>query len=536
MHTKMALPRLNSGVYDPAALSPHEHSVLTPEDLETCMESADGIRSLKCKTRILVAGQEFGIFEYLVSTLQIDQCISAAQLRPIVEWLAPSEDASGRHPLHWACIIPGFNDDERINLVSALLEARANPNCRDTDTFGLKVGGIAIRDLSTKCGGKTPLHHLCGSMRENDHSLQAIELLLNHGADPNLEDNDGNTAASLAQMERNRCSAARLGAVELEQTDSAERKAKYARRCTEREEAWDKALREERIRKRMEYLMRLRSEYTPKHPMLYSLCDHDAIFEPSFLAAVRIGTREAFESMKDFRCLRTGLYQYRIFSQDVCGRLMEEVDNFNEFSASTGLPVTRPNSMNRFGLIMNDIGFLNAMNMLMHKFIQPFASAFFSERLGEGFAFRSQHTFVVRYKMGEDLDLKTHRDDSDLTLNVCLGKEFEGATLYFHGDRGSACTCAAAEDGSAAEEFAYPHPQHCRYCTFKYAHTPGVGIMHTGAHVHGAERLTSGERSNLIVWCRTRGYKEELLEELTSSEAASDTEAVRPSGPPAAIV
>jgi len=360
------------------------------------------------------------------------------------------------------------------------------------------------------------LHHLCGSVRENPHTLQAIEILLRHGADPSLEDSDGNTPAAHAQMERNRLSAAQLGAPELTETEAAEHKAKYARRCTEREEAWDRARREERIERRRQYLTRLSREYTPLHPSLYSLCDHESIFEPTFLAAVRIGTREAFESMKDFKRLSDGLYQYRIFSESVCRELMGEVDNFNAFAASTGLPVTRPNSMNRYGLIMNDIGFLRTMDALMRRFVQPFANAFFTERLGEGFEFQSQHTFVVRYKMGEDLDLKTHRDDSDLTLNVCLGKEFEGATLYFHRDPGSvrACACSASEDGNTAEEFAYPHPERCRYCTFKYAHTPGVGLMHTGAHVHGAERLISGERSNLIVWCRTRGYKEELLEEL----------------------
>jgi len=32
----------------------------------------------------------------------------------------------------------------------------------------------------------------------------------------------------------------------------------------------------------------------------------------------------------------------------------------------------------------------------------------------------------VQYKIGEDLDLDFHYDDAEVTLNVCLGKEFEG--------------------------------------------------------------------------------------------------------------
>jgi hypothetical protein len=32
----------------------------------------------------------------------------------------------------------------------------------------------------------------------------------------------------------------------------------------------------------------------------------------------------------------------------------------------------------------------------------------------------------VQYKLREDKKLDFHYDDSEVTLNVCLGKEFEG--------------------------------------------------------------------------------------------------------------
>ena len=41
---------------------------------------------------------------------------------------------------------------------------------------------------------------------------------------------------------------------------------------------------------------------------------------------------------------------------------------------------------------------------------------------GVGSHFDRHHTFVVRYKVGEDLGLDMHTDDSDVTFNVCLGK------------------------------------------------------------------------------------------------------------------
>ena len=41
--------------------------------------------------------------------------------------------------------------------------------------------------------------------------------------------------------------------------------------------------------------------------------------------------------------------------------------------------------------------------------------------------FTSHHSFMVKYKAGQDLGLDMHTDDSDVTVNVCLGKDFRGA-------------------------------------------------------------------------------------------------------------
>ena len=43
----------------------------------------------------------------------------------------------------------------------------------------------------------------------------------------------------------------------------------------------------------------------------------------------------------------------------------------------------------------------------------------------------SHKAFVVRYAMGEDLDLAYHFDNAEVTLNVSLGKQFTGGNLYF---------------------------------------------------------------------------------------------------------
>jgi len=43
---------------------------------------------------------------------------------------------------------------------------------------------------------------------------------------------------------------------------------------------------------------------------------------------------------------------------------------------------------------------------------------------------------MIQYKEGKDLGLDMHTDASDVTVNVCLGKQFTGAELVFCGYNG----------------------------------------------------------------------------------------------------
>ncbi len=73
----------------------------------------------------------------------------------------------------------------------------------------------------------------------------------------------------------------------------------------------------------------------------------------------------------------------------------------------------------------------------------------------------------------------------EITINVCLGKQFTGSTLYFNGFPGK------------------PNKD----LKIEYNHTVGTALIHAGKHVHGVHKLESGERSNLIIWCRNSGIR-----------------------------
>ena len=103
--------------------------------------------------------------------------------------------------------------------------------------------------------------------------------------------------------------------------------------------------------------------------------------------------------------------------------------------------------------------------------------------------------FLVRYDLTGDVELAEHADASCVTLNVCLGPEdpggsgrqgFQGGNLVFRGVR------FQDEDASTRPQKAIEHKV-------------GVAILHLGQHLHQAERITKGERENLIMWLTGKG-------------------------------
>jgi len=167
-----------------------------------------------------------------------------------------------------------------------------------------------------------------------------------------------------------------------------------------------------------------------------------------------------------------GVYSFQAFSETLCNKLSEELENF----WLSELPAHRPNSMNNYGIILNDIGMECMLTSLQERVLQPLASVFFPT---EGLEIDGHHSFVVRYMQGEDTHLDTHTDNSDITFNVCLGKHFTGAGLVLCGLKG-----------------APDHRLHRR----TYQHRVGRAILHLGRHRHGADNIIDGERLNLIVW------------------------------------
>lgn len=209
-------------------------------------------------------------------------------------------------------------------------------------------------------------------------------------------------------------------------------------------------------------------------PELYSGVWKDEWFAPSFLQAVRGGTRQHYETI--FTQEARDVFSFDMLAPEFCERLLQE---FVAYEASD-LPRERPNSMNNYGLVLNDIGLHSTFTTLMERFLQPIVRLFF-DSYTQGYAVDCHHTFMVQYMQRQDLSLDMHSDDSEVTFNVNICDRFVGSGLVFCGAEGR---------------------DPVRLMQSRYAHRLGRAVVHAGQHRHGAEQLSEGQRYNIIVWCR----------------------------------
>ena len=199
-----------------------------------------------------------------------------------------------------------------------------------------------------------------------------------------------------------------------------------------------------------------------------------------------------------------GIYSFDLFTPAFCDLFIAEVDAFE----ATKLHCRRPNTMNRLGLVVTDIGLEPLLTDLLERCMAPMCQTLYGSKEDAAMitsALDHHHSFVVRYratdssaatiqKIDDDDDddgtrgLDMHHDASEATLNICLGRDnFTSGGLRFCGRFGDA--------------------NHRTSTQTVVSHTKGTAILHLGRHRHGADDIGSGERINLILWARNSAYR-----------------------------
>eukprot|EP01064_Diplonema_japonicum_P034056 TRINITY_DN6914_c0_g1_i1.p1 TRINITY_DN6914_c0_g1~~TRINITY_DN6914_c0_g1_i1.p1 ORF type:complete len:291 (+),score=7.59 TRINITY_DN6914_c0_g1_i1:92-964(+) len=206
-------------------------------------------------------------------------------------------------------------------------------------------------------------------------------------------------------------------------------------------------------------------EWGRYHEALYDL-GIDNYVKHEIRTAVEAGDEKALHAILHETSVE-GVYSAKIFTESFFKNFSEELDNIQ----SSGIPTRRPNGMNRFGVIAEDIGLKQAFEFLREKYLAPIAMLLFQEYISRPDT-RQEYTFVIRYRLGDDTQLSRHADASSLTFNTCIGETFTGGNISFSGPHGVGVLPS----------------------------TVGVTLIHRGMHKHAALQLESGTRTNLVTW------------------------------------
>jgi len=206
------------------------------------------------------------------------------------------------------------------------------------------------------------------------------------------------------------------------------------------------------------------------------------VFAPEFLQIWR-AARAGEGLPAALKHVHDSCFESPLLTRDFCMKLKAELRHFK----AQGLPHQRPNSMNRNGCILNEIGLGPLMDRIIMLYLLPVCNQLYPEYLDHGLD--THHSFIVDYAVGQDTSLGVHDDNSEITLNVALSEDYSGGTLaLYHRAR-------------------VAHPQ--RLQKKPYHHRVGLGTMllHPGELLHEVLPLTAGERQGLIVWLRSDSYR-----------------------------
>eukprot|EP00930_Biecheleria_cincta_P099040 TRINITY_DN90698_c0_g1_i1.p1 TRINITY_DN90698_c0_g1~~TRINITY_DN90698_c0_g1_i1.p1 ORF type:complete len:420 (+),score=53.44 TRINITY_DN90698_c0_g1_i1:26-1261(+) len=206
------------------------------------------------------------------------------------------------------------------------------------------------------------------------------------------------------------------------------------------------------------------------------------------------------ELLPDIRVEAPGVVSFGLLRPGLCERLLEEAKHYADQSM---FPSLAPNSMNKDGCILNDIGLRPVFTFLLRRYLVGIAGKLFgsdevrAESLGEsplgtenwgGAGLSDHHTFITRYAANGDRSLDMHVDESDVTFNIGLSPadSYDGGDLVFCGMFG---------------DLAYRKHHHT------YRHELGRCVVHAGKRRHSVMPIERGERASLIMWTKSITFR-----------------------------
>jgi len=154
------------------------------------------------------------------------------------------------------------------------------------------------------------------------------------------------------------------------------------------------------------------------------------------------------------------VYSVQLLTKHFCEKLVEEIENFVEKTNDSAV-----------ALRVSQFGFDGSVKTMINEHVAPLIMVLFPQLKDSKF---EVYPKLMTYQMGKNEDWPPHTDGDIATINICLGKEFEGADLRIF-------------DKESIETFV------------DYKHQLGRMIVHLGDNKHSVTPLKSGTRYSLIV-------------------------------------
>ena len=184
------------------------------------------------------------------------------------------------------------------------------------------------------------------------------------------------------------------------------------------------------------------------------------------------------------------VYSFPLLSDSFCDRIQAYTRRITQELEESQDPEFLSGAR-RMARNLDNVGLAWLNDLLFQLVVRPISRHLFQETEmgGEEGDLDWRHGYITAYTTKPDVQkprqrLVTHTDDSEVTLNVCIGDVFEGGRLTFRGLRGT------SQAGLVGGE---------------YTPERGRALLHAGRQFHEVTDVTSGDRFALIMWTRSWG-------------------------------
>jgi len=221
------------------------------------------------------------------------------------------------------------------------------------------------------------------------------------------------------------------------------------------------------------------SLYQPLYPEVYHF-NREFLVPEAQAALERDGSVDtvAYSEQK-------GVLAFPLLQEDFCQRLNDEIEHLENWYQQQGIELEAPNSLHRRGAAARSLCLEKLLEGLFHEVVKPLAAKYFRDYEGENL--QGYYGFTADYLPDDNESLEYHIDASNVTMNLCLSRDFAGSELCFAGER-----CAE-----------HLESQPMWFEQYTYYHRMGHAVIHTGMHRHAVNPIREGKRRNLIMWCRS---------------------------------